>query len=208
MPSSGETEQLRDLLVKIRQDELDAQLTSLTPEDAFEIGSAIRSVYYGVNEVVPTLKSEEEHIKTYGHAIYSDLPASSGIVIHLETFTGHKLFTATAGEPSAVKPDNWIWVEGKKNIVKRFHRSSYAVGRECMLKGKTPEEAGYRLPEYSAHGGGMPLWIKGVTVAPIAVVVVSGLPQQMDHQLIVDGIRFTLHKRSKVHHRTGTERTK
>ncbi|KAG8771113.1 hypothetical protein FRB91_004523 [Serendipita sp. 411] len=183
-------EQLHELIKQIKLDERDLRFTSFTPEDAFQLGVGIRNLFNGLRERVPKLAGEEEHTKAFGHAIYQGFPVSSaGIVIHIETFTGHRLFTATAGEASTVKPDNWIWVEGKKNIVRRFHRSSYGIGRECVAKGKTPEDAGYRLPEYSAHGGGFPIWIKGVTVAPVAVVIVSGLPQSMDHQLIVDSLR-------------------
>jgi Haem-degrading len=34
----------------------------------------------------------------------------------------------------------------------------------------------------SSHGGAFPIWIRHVTAAPIGVIVVSGLPQEMDHQ--------------------------
>jgi hypothetical protein len=34
----------------------------------------------------------------------------AGVVIHIETFTGHTLFSAAVGRPPAVGPDNWyVW---------------------------------------------------------------------------------------------------
>lgn len=33
--------------------------------------------------------------------------ADSGIVIHIETFTGHVLFSCAVGKPPTVGPDNW-----------------------------------------------------------------------------------------------------
>lgn len=43
------------------------------------------------------------------------------------------------------------------------------------------EEAG----TYAIHGGGVPIRVKGVE-GVVAVVVVSGLKQDMDHTIIVD----------------------
>ena len=37
-------------------------------------------------------------------------------------------------------------------------------------------------PNSNSHGGAFPIWIRHVTAAPIGVIVVSGLPQEMDHQ--------------------------
>lgn len=37
------------------------------------------------------------------------------------------------------------------------------------------------FPEYAAHGGGFPVWLQNAPAAPIAVIVVSGLPQRDDH---------------------------
>lgn len=31
----------------------------------------------------------------------------SGVVIHIETFTGHTLFSCAVGKPPTVGPDNW-----------------------------------------------------------------------------------------------------
>lgn len=42
--------------------------------------------------------------------------------------------------------------------------------------------------DYAANGGGFPIRVKGVE-GVVGVIVVSGLRQEEDHQLAVDGIR-------------------
>jgi uncharacterized protein (UPF0303 family) len=49
--------------------------------------------------------------------------------------------------------------------------------------GKVGGEA--RAAEYAIHGGGMPVYVKGVEW-PVAVVVVSGLKQWDDHMVVVE----------------------
>ncbi|KLT45205.1 hypothetical protein CC85DRAFT_240963 [Cutaneotrichosporon oleaginosum] len=115
-------------------------------------------------------------------------PSNAGIVVHIETFTGHTLFSCAVGSAPAVGPDNWLWVRGKLNVVKRFNVSSLRKGREIAAKGQTPEEKGLHFPEYACHGGAFPIWIAGCDAAPVGAIVVSGLPQLDDHQLIVDSL--------------------
>jgi uncharacterized protein (UPF0303 family) len=59
-------------------------------------------------------------------------------------------------------PDNFDWARRKRNVVFRFHRSSYAVGRRLVLEGKTLADLG-ALPErdYVAHGGSVPILLSG-----------------------------------------------
>lgn len=59
-----------------------------------------------------------------------------GIVISISTFTGHTLFSCSCGDDSAVGPDNWTWVEGKKNIVRLYNHSSFYQGRKALASGK------------------------------------------------------------------------
>jgi uncharacterized protein (UPF0303 family) len=70
--------------------------------------------------------------------------------------------------------------------VRRFARSSYAMGRQLALDGQTLElRHGLHLADYAAHGGGFPLWVGGCCVGS---VVLSGLPQRDDHALVVDAL--------------------
>ena len=43
----------------------------------------------------------------------------------------------------------------------------------------------FNLVGHRAHRTGFPIWIKGVEAAPIGAIIVSGLAQLEDHQLIV-----------------------
>lgn len=106
------------------------------------------------------------------------------------------------------------WVAGKTATVKRYARSSFYVGRNVAGKGQaavdrllvrltTPSRAiNLTLPkklapelDYVAHGGGFPIRLKGQEFTnPIGVIVVSGLPQEQDHQLVVDACRKVLGK--------------
>ena len=94
---------------------------------------------------------------------------------------GQVLFTAaTVG----ATPGQADWIRRKRNTVRRFARSSYAVGRVLERDGETMEARhGLGLADYAAHGGGFPLWVRGVGV--VGSVIVSGMPQRDDHNLAV-----------------------
>jgi uncharacterized protein (UPF0303 family) len=124
------------IIAQIKKDEESLRLTGFTPEDAVTIGMGIRNKFLEVQQVARTLNGEDAHQERYGHAVYRELAANGvGIVIHIETFTGHTLFTATAGAPVS-KPSNWRWIRGKINIAKEMHASSYLVGREWVHRGR------------------------------------------------------------------------
>jgi uncharacterized protein (UPF0303 family) len=93
------------------------------------------------------------------------------------------LFACTT--PGA-KPDQADWIRRKRNTVHHFARSSYAVGRQLALDQQTLEaDHGLALVDYAAHGGGFPLFLAGKCVGTI---IVSGLPQRDDHNLVVTAI--------------------
>lgn len=105
--------------------------------------------------------------------------------------SGQRLFHfATAG----TTPDNAAWIERKKNLVKRVFKSSYAVGLELAIQGKTlAERMGVSSEEFAAHGGCFPLKVKGVGF--VGTVAVSGLPQKEDHDLVVGVLRELVERR-------------
>jgi uncharacterized protein (UPF0303 family) len=97
---------------------------------------------------------------------------------------GRPLFyTALAG----TTPDNPEWVRRKCNVVFRYHRSSYRMGRELALKGKElgPGD-GVDPAEYATHGGSFPIHVKGVGI--VGAVTVSGIPQREDHNFTIEMI--------------------
>ncbi|HTC51375.1 MAG TPA: heme-degrading domain-containing protein [Steroidobacteraceae bacterium] len=81
-------------------------------------------------------------------------------------------------------PDNAEWARRKRNVVLRFHRSSYAVGLELAQRKTTLRERyGLEERDYAAHGGCFPLLLRGTGC--VGTIAVSGLPQREDHELIV-----------------------
>ncbi|KAL4887151.1 DUF967 domain protein [Aspergillus karnatakaensis] len=127
------------------------------------------------------------------------------------TLTGgsepHILFQA-ATEPGTVA-DNEVWVRRKRNTVLRWGLSSWAM-RQKMIAGRGGdangvEEAfvgkyalksssgGVTADEFAIHGGGFPVRVRGVD-GVVGVIVVSGLAQQDDHQVIVEAVRGFIEK--------------
>ncbi|KAG8721448.1 hypothetical protein FRC09_007872 [Ceratobasidium sp. 395] len=161
---------------------------SFNANDAFNIGSLIRAKFLARHLPYPT--EEDSTISSISSTVLSnETPpewANRGIVISISTFTGHTLFACTVGLESEVTPDNWVWVEGKRNVVRRFNHSSYYMGRKLAAAGKTQESANLPFPEYATHGGAFPIWLQNAPSSPVAVIVVSGLPQRDDHMIIVE----------------------
>jgi uncharacterized protein (UPF0303 family) len=105
------------------------------------------------------------------------------LVIDIRRF-GHPLFYCAL--PGSV-PDNAEWVRRKSNVVARFYRSSYGLGLELQHKNSTLESKfGLLLTDFAAHGGAFPITLAGVGV--IGSAAVSGLPQRVDHELVVEAI--------------------
>ena len=129
LTKNSDPEEADRIIAQIKKDESELKLATFSPDDAWEIGSAIRAKFLETQKNAATLTTLDAHKERYGHLVYQKFSAESGIVIHIETFTGLVLFTATAGPPTN-KPNNLKWIQGKMNIVKANHRSSYAVGRE------------------------------------------------------------------------------
>ncbi len=91
-------------------------------------------------------------------------------------------------------PDNVDWIRRKRNVVARFHRSSYSLGLSLQRQQTTLEaKYGLDLRDYAAHGGGFPILLAGSSC--IGSIIVSGLPQREDHELVVavlaDYLRIT-----------------
>ncbi|KAL3460469.1 chaperonin 10-like protein [Aspergillus heterothallicus] len=122
------------------------------------------------------------------------------------TLTGgsepHVVFQC-ATEPGTI-PDNEVWVRRKRNTVLRWGLSSWLM-RQKMLAGVGGEASGveaafvakYALAsssggrvadDFAIHGGGFPVRVKGVD-GIVGVIVVSGLKQDDDHQVIVEVLR-------------------
>jgi uncharacterized protein (UPF0303 family) len=105
------------------------------------------------------------------------------VVIDIRRFGQPLFYCALAGSA----PDNAEWARRKSNVVARFYRSSYGLGLELQHKKTTLESKfGLMLADYAAHGGAFPLIVTGAGV--IGSVTVSGLPQRVDHELVVEAM--------------------
>ncbi|KAF1958595.1 hypothetical protein CC80DRAFT_591538 [Byssothecium circinans] len=146
-----------------QQDEL--ILPHFTAEDAFNLGVSIR-------KHITTLYPTAPCVVNIAHA------NSDALLFHCTTAAG-------------VQPDNDQWVARKRRTVKRWGQSSWYMGRKFdgdeeifARKFVLGEQAG----DYAIHGGAVPVRVKGVE-GTVAVVVVSGLRQEDDHMVVVEGLR-------------------
>ncbi len=82
-------------------------------------------------------------------------------------------------------PDNLDWIRRKKNVVNRYHRSSYSVGLRHEKLGTTLQNrAGLELKDFAPHGGCFPILLAGTGC--VGTITVSGLPQRDDHMMVVE----------------------
>lgn len=87
--------------------------------------------------------------------------------------------------------DNDGWLDRKHRVVERYGRSSFLIGEAFRANGEDFDTHARLDPgEYAAHGGVVPLRVVGGTV--IGAVGVSGLPQEDDHDLVVEHLRAYL----------------
>jgi len=85
-------------------------------------------------------------------------------------------------------PNNAEWIRRKKNVVSRFHKSSYAIGLEYQRQNTTLEaRTGAPLVDFVTAGGCFPIRIRG-SAAVLGTITVSGLPEREDHELVVRAI--------------------
>jgi uncharacterized protein (UPF0303 family) len=115
-----------------------------------------------------------------------ELARSKELVVAIDITRGpHQLFHVSLPGTSA---DNDEWIKRKVRLVYRFEHSSFYIGQLLKSKGKTIEQA-YLISEseYGPHGGCFPVIVRGTGM--IGTITVSGLPQEEDHKLVIQGIR-------------------
>ena len=84
-------------------------------------------------------------------------------------------------------PANADWARRKRNVVELLHRPSYAIGLEADRDGGSVLELmGLSARDFACHGGAFPIVVDGVGC--IGVATVSGLPQRVDHELVVEAL--------------------
>src|ERR1700722_5599351 len=88
-------------------------------------------------------------------------------------------------------PDNLDWIRRKKNVVMRYHRSSYSVGlRQEKLGTTLQNRAGLELKDFAPHVGCFPILLGGTGC--VGTITVSGLPQRDDHMMVVEVLQAHL----------------
>ena len=82
-------------------------------------------------------------------------------------------------------PEQLDWCRRKRNVALLFYRCSYALGLQ-MRQGKTnlAEQFGLAPRDYASNGGCFPINLHGTGC--IGTITVSGLPERLDHGLIVE----------------------
>jgi len=81
----------------------------------------------------------------------------SAIAMDISFFTQPIFYYAMPG----TTPDHADCIRRKRNVVQRFHRSSYAVGLSLKQKESSLEERGLAAHEYAAQGGAFPSSCRG-----------------------------------------------
>lgn len=83
--------------------------------------------------------------------------------------------------------DNVEWIRRKRNTVLRLWSASYLVGRRLALSGRDQMEArNLSHADFSVHGGSFPIIVGDLGC--IGAVSVSGVPERIDHAIVVDAI--------------------
>ncbi|GAA6041694.1 hypothetical protein JCM8097_003087 [Rhodosporidiobolus ruineniae] len=147
------------------------RLLSFTSDDAFAIGTALRSRI-------------QQHPS--GRNAIIDIRAGAGV--------GQQLFFATTG--AGTLPDNAEWARRKRAAVERWGKSTASLNLKWGKEG-IPAFFGVSEADYAVHGGGFPVRVKGVETL-VGTIVVSGLAQEDDHQVIVDTVTEYIQEQEKA----------
>jgi uncharacterized protein (UPF0303 family) len=150
---------IQDDIAAIVVQESTLTLPGFTPDTAWQIGTTLRDL--AMARKVPLVID----VRRFGAP-------------HQQLF-----YYALAG----TTPDNQRWVQRKINVVARFHKSSYHVGRLLELTGLSfGDRYNLSIEDYAAHGGCFPITVAGTGI--VGAVTVSGLPQREDHNLVVEAL--------------------
>jgi uncharacterized protein (UPF0303 family) len=118
-----------------------------------------------------------------------DRAGERDLAIAIEVWHGGRL-VFRAARPGT-NADNDLYLAGKRRVVEHFgHASLYERLRHEAAGTTFEEETSLAFPDYAPHGGGFPLLVRGT--GRVGLVLVSGLPQQDDHALIVEALEAFL----------------
>ena len=116
---------------------------------------------------------------------------ADGLPIVIDIRCHDRIFFSAALPGSTA--DNWHWVRRKSALVHRVQRSSYAVGLNLSLRGRSlGGDSGLDDASFAAHGGGFPIRVRAFGF--VGCLTISGLPQRDDHEMAARGIAVILDK--------------
>ena len=106
------------------------------------------------------------------------------VAVHLET-DNHPLFVYFMDGTGAGNAD---WIIKKKNVARKFNRSSWTVRLEFLeRKADFLAETGLDPELFRAEGGAVPLVVRGK--GRVGTLIVSGLAGWEDHALAIAGLQ-------------------
>lgn len=82
-------------------------------------------------------------------------------------------------------PINDNWIRRKRNLLELTGEPTFLVGQRLVAEGKTLDDLNLDEVDFAPAGGGYPLIVNDIVVGS---VIVSGVPQQDDHALVVEAL--------------------
>ena len=84
--------------------------------------------------------------------------------------------------------DKHNWLRRKTNVAKQFEESSLSVKNDLKEGNMTLDKTfGLDEKDFLAKGGAIPIFVKNVGM--IAIITVSGLHDEEDHNIIIDALK-------------------
>ncbi|KAK5011601.1 hypothetical protein LTR39_004488 [Cryomyces antarcticus] len=157
-------------LAAIESIEASLLFPSFTSDTAWEIGCLLRSRLLQFHAPV---------------AVNISLANSNQVIFHTCTRSG-------------TAPANDVWVSRKRATVLMWGYSTWYMHNKMGGDEKGFRDRymlGERAGDYAIHGGGFPIRVTGVE-GVVGVIVVSGLKQEQDHQVIVEVLQEYLKKQT------------
>ena len=122
-----------------------------------------------------------------------DRARERSLAVTVEVWRGSRLVFRAARPGTDAHND--LYLAGKRRVVEHFaHSSFYERLRHEEAGTSFAAATGLQFPDYAPHGGGFPLSVRGT--GPVGVALVSGLPQALDHALIVEALEAFLAARA------------
>jgi len=128
---------------------------------------------------------DETHALQLG-LILVELASGMPVVINIRNTNRTFFHAALPGS----QPNNDNWARRKSNVALLMGRSSMLVRLKYLERGRTLAVDGLAGADYADHGGAVPVMVQGVGM--VAVCTVSGLAQEDDHRLVIQGIETLL----------------